>query len=256
MKSKVTEWLKNGCSWEHGLFLLPATGFLEHFHRTCKIQGATESNKRMLQYQLCKVAGITEKEARNIKIEPRQLSDQVSTEDSQINTEVEPIETIVKAKNDQRLKLRDQFPFLSSPDCPNELKILTGDKITAYYNYCAAHAKLPTSSSEGELLQNNKDVVENWLNNRLIFAEFEYYGQHKKMLMKHPIFKSMKREEKIVSMKVPELIKLLDKLKMNIWRNAKLIKEEPGSDLTNERLERIKTYEFELKIVLRLLDAK
>jgi hypothetical protein len=259
MKEKVSEWLKSGCSWNDGLALMPDKGHLVHFKLVCRRQGPLKSNRRMMEYQLCRMAGINAKEAEKLKLQYKAESKtavHISTEAIHVSTEAVHIDAVVTRRNNDRKRLRDQFPFLSDPNCPNVFKILANDKMTAYYNYLDSHPKLRTSQSEGELLQNCKDVVENWLNNRLIFEEFEYYQKRKKVLGKHPIFKAMKREEKILEMKVPELIKLLDKLNMNIWRNKKLIKDEPGSDLMSERIERVKNYEFELKIVLRLLDAK
>ena len=256
MRDKVIAWLQNGCSWADGLFLLPPKGYLEHFHRVCKIQGATESNKRMLQYQLCKAAGITEKEAKIIKsqaIVKAEIPTLINSNDENIKSVIEL--NVAKRKLD-KIKLREQFPFLNDVNCPNELKILVSDKITHYYNYCEAHPKLTISSSEGDIFNASSDTVENWLLNRLIYKEFEYYQKNKKLLMKHPIFKLIKRESEIVSMTVADIFKLHSQLKMNIWRNKKWIEEEPGSEFTGERIERLKNYEFELNIVLRLLETK
>src|SRR5690606_8218532 len=46
------------------------------------------------------------------------------------------------AELNSKVKFRDEWPFLSQPDCPPELKILAANKITAYHHYTRAHELL------------------------------------------------------------------------------------------------------------------
>jgi hypothetical protein len=275
MKEKVIKWLQSGCPFAEGLFLLPASGIMSNFIRICNLQGATKSNVEMLEYQLCKEAGISEKESKLIKrapvkkvnnIAPVKEAVHISTEAVNISTEADHINTEgvhintegvhIPTENKETIKLREEFPFLNDPSCPNELKILVSDKISAYYNYCNGHERLFNSPTEGDIFLASRDVVENFILNRIIFEELNYYKKNKKLLMKHAIFDLMKRETEIVKMKVPDLIQLSKQLVMNIWRNQKLINKEPGSEFTKERIERVKKYEFEASVVNRLLNTK
>lgn len=231
--------------------MLPKTGFLANFHRICGIQGETKSNREMLEYQLLLAAGLTEKQAREYKKARITVTKEVMIPaDIEVTTK-EPIKEVNVA-----VKLREDYPFLSDADCPDVLKILVANKITAYYNYRNGHERLFKSPSEGDIYMAVSDVVENYLENRLIHNELEFFKKHKKLLMRHPIFKQLKRDTQIQQMKAGELAKLMAQLKMNIWRNNKLVQEQPGSEFTHERLERIKTYEHEIRIVDRLLQIK
>ncbi len=168
-----------------------------------------------------------------------------------------PTEPIVSyAEEIQRTKLRDDFPFLFEPNCPDELKILVSDKITAFHNYTKAHERLFTAKDNSEMLVAVRDTVENFLNNRLIFAELDHYKKTGKLLKKHPYFKRKRRQEEIQKMSAGALAKLKEQLEMNIWRNKKLIDKEPGHRLTGDRLDRINDYEHSLTFVNSLLENR
>jgi hypothetical protein len=245
MKEEVKQWLTTGQSWNDGLALMARVTYLSHFRSVCLRQGASKSNRRAMEYQLCKIAGISGKDAEKLKAGYKAAPVATDT----MRTPIAMIQETARLNNESK-KIRQEFPFLMDPGCPDELKILVADKITAYYKYCEAHEKL-----NGEL-EHSRDVVENWLENRLIYKELNYYKKHKKPLMEHPIWEQMKREKEIGKMNVVALVALMKNLNMNIWRNKKQLEKEPDSDLTHERRERIKNYEFELKIVERLLNAK
>ena len=66
-------------------------------------------------------------------------------------------------ENSPATPMRQEWPFLSSPDCPAELKILAADKITAYHNYVEAHAALFSCTSPEECFSTAKKVMENFI---------------------------------------------------------------------------------------------
>ena len=150
-------------------------------------------------------------------------------------------------------KLREDYAFLSDPDCPNELKILASNKITAYHNYKSGHQKLFDCCNVVEQLEAAKFVTENFLENRLIQKELEYYKQHKSVLADHPIFKSLKRLKELSKMSVVDLIKLRENLKHSIWRIQSEIKKGDRKHLQVERERSIKEKEFEILEITRLL---
>ncbi len=154
------------------------------------------------------------------------------------------------------IKLRDEFPFLREKDCPEPLKILVADMISAYENYMLAHERLFAAVTPEEFAEATADVVENYLENREIWDELEYYKQKKELLGKHPVFEQMVRFKEIAKMKGNELAKLQKSLENNISRNKKKIEEQPEHPETHNRTEKVEAYQRELTEVKRLLGLK
>jgi hypothetical protein len=97
-------------------------------------------------------------------------------------------------------------------------------------------------------------VVENYLENHLIFEELNHYKDHKEILGKHPIFAWMQRARDIRGMKVGELVKLRDRLMNNLVINRKRIRTQKNHPQTASRVENVKRMEKELEEVNRLLN--
>lgn len=148
------------------------------------------------------------------------------------------------------VKLRKEFPFLGRKNCPDQLKILVADKITAYEDYVKGHEALYDPE---KILKVSGPTVEAFLNNRDIFAELNHYKETGQLLGKHPIFAQGSRIEEIRKMSVPELVKLKDSLTNNIDRTKKKIKDDPKHKETKNRKARVKEQEKELAEVKQLL---
>lgn len=166
-----------------------------------------------------------------------------------------PVEKIsdIPAQIKKTIRLREEFPFLKTQECPNELKILVADMLTSYENYKTDHEKLFEAATEEEIQELSKSVVENYIENKLIWKELNYYKEHGKVIGEHQIFSWMQRLEQIRSMNNSELIKLREQLKNKIHRTKKLIKDNPEHNETGKRKERQHIFERELKEVERLL---
>lgn len=150
-------------------------------------------------------------------------------------------------------RLRQEFPFLYTKECPDTLKILVADMITAHELYVQSHAGLIESMDENTIAALSKSVVENYLENRLIWEELNHYKVKGTILGKHPIFDWIKRKEEIGKMAVPDLVKLKDQLENNIPRTVKKITDEPEHTKTAERQQRVEHFRKELAEVKRLL---
>jgi hypothetical protein len=156
-------------------------------------------------------------------------------------------------KNNNR-SFRKQWPFLSRPECPTELKALAADKITAWENYTAAHKRLFDCSSIDECYQTAFELVENYKENRLIHQEFEYYMKHGAVLGKHPVFNQYKKFEHLRGLNVIDLVKLHEiTLPHRIWRIESVIKQGNKPHLLGERQQRLNEVRAELAEVKRLL---
>jgi hypothetical protein len=174
--------------------------------------------------------------------------------DALTKLKVSRLVSVVPEETRKAFRLRDEFPFLNSKDCPQELKILVADMITAHDTYIAEHKKLHDSLSDAEIAEVSKSVVENYLENREIWEELNHYKKNRKVLGKHPVFAWVKRESEIKCMKVADLVKLKDALENNIPRTKQKIAQEPEHKETAKRVERVKQFEKELILVKQLLN--
>src|SRR5690606_37321872 len=94
--------------------------------------------------------------------------------------------------NDKR-KIRFDWPFLSDPECPPELKLLISDKITAYRNCIQEYENLAKATSASEQLNTVRSLVTNFIANHDIYKELKYYKDTSKVLGEHKVFAQYKR---------------------------------------------------------------
>ena len=153
-----------------------------------------------------------------------------------------------------KTKFRENWPFLSEPDCPPELKILAADKITAWEESVKAHEELFQCTGEEQCYETAKKVVENYSNNRKIFSEFTHYKEHHSVLGEHPIFKESKESAKLRSMPIMELVRKQQNLEEAIWRASHEIEKGDKPHLRPEREERIEAKRRMLAQVKRMIE--
>lgn len=151
-------------------------------------------------------------------------------------------------------KFRDDYPFLADPTCPPELKIIVGDKITYFHNYCEAYDDLQKANNDRDHLKSVSYLVETFIKNRNITAELDYYAKHTQILGKHPIFEEYKRIKTFRKLSPRELVRLKSNLKNNIYRNQKKLREDHREDLRLQREENLRKQQIELAEIDRLLE--
>lgn len=161
--------------------------------------------------------------------------------------------TAISSSSEQRLSFRDEFPFLSESSCPVELQILATRKISAYHSYVDAHARLRDCTTLAQMAEQSRCVIESYLENQSIYAELNYYKNHKVVLGKHPIFAEYRRRRSLNGMSVKELILRQRQIEQNIWRVKDEIKKNTKPHLLMQRKERLRAYEEELADINRML---
>lgn len=154
----------------------------------------------------------------------------------------------------QRSGFREDWPFLSEPDCPPELKILAADKITAYKGFAQEHEKLFSCTSLEECLETAKNCVKFYCQNRKIFSEFAYYKEHGVILGKHPVFEEMRHRRQLLSMGVLDMERRRNNLRDAIWRLRKQLRLGDRPDLEAERADLLETKERELAEIEGLIE--
>lgn len=222
MQKKVQNWLQSGADPKLGIELL------EEFSSNALLIRLVKSNPiknvELLKESLCKLANIE-------------------------RTEVPPSITKPIARD----TFRDEFPFLASPDCPFELKALVTDKFSSFYRYRKLHAQLFDCTSLAECAITAGELISSYKENRSIYAELNYFKQHKSILGKHPVFKHFNRLNDLKEMNIRQLIKKEEKLLHNVWRIEAEIAKGDKPALLAERQQRLDLKRNELAEVRRLL---
>ena len=162
-------------------------------------------------------------------------------------------ETQALRSPDTGYKFREEWPFLSHPDCPMELKILAADKITAYHATVEMHRKLFFCSSQEECFETAKNLLRNFSQNRQITAEFMYYRENGSLLGKHPIFQEMKKYDNLRKMSVVRLTEERTRLKGAIWRIEHEVSKGDKPHLKDTRLDRLSRKRHQLEAVEQMI---
>lgn len=153
-------------------------------------------------------------------------------------------------------KLREEFPFLGSPDCPLELKALVADRITHYHAYRSFYPKLFEATTPEECARIAGKVVNAYIENRRVWEELNYYQQNRRILGHHPIFRQFSNLRKVRTMSLRDLLRREEQVKNNIWRVESVMKKDAKPELVQSRLDRLHGYQAELAEIRRLLDEE
>jgi hypothetical protein len=150
-------------------------------------------------------------------------------------------------------RFREDWPFLSEPDCPTELKALAADMITSWHNYVNAHEDLFKCTTPEECFEAAEKTVRNFYHNSVSRTEFQYYKEHHRILGKHPIFALTKKLDNLRRMPITELIRKRRNVQDSIWRAEREIKKGDRPDLKVSREERLSRLKMTLDEINRMI---
>lgn len=248
MKQTVIEFFQNLPAEKHEQYnkafelYRQSEGKNEALERNFNATGFTDRSLDNLLYELQKTHGITDAEKVKVIVMDEQLQEEneelksinedLESEKEDLESEKEDLEAEkeeLKAENEEleaeneelkaKLELqtpesiRVEFPFLNNEDCPNELKILVADKITAWNKYVAAHNTIAKAHSgeaplsEEELAKLAETAVQSFDDNQKIYDELNAYATTGKVLGAHPIFRKLQIAREVEEMSTDELIK-------------------------------------------------
>ena len=153
--------------------------------------------------------------------------------------------------------VRVEFPFLNDKDCPDELKILMADKITAWNRYLETHAYLQKIET-GEVKESDehkaelaKEAIFYFDENQKIYDELNVYAETGKVLGKHPIFKRLQLTREVEAMSAEELVKYKgSSAKYFSINKSDLAKAEKAKDTEKIELITARVAEREQKLAL------
>lgn len=258
---RIAEWLERGDDFEAGLALLsevlPNRFYLDQIRRKGAVRGLETVRYELRKRRSPPAPQRGEKAQAQAKAQAKDLKDRKDLKDEK-DTKAQA-QAKVQAK--AGFVLREAFPFLGRDDCPEELKVLVADMITAHDRYIIGHERLYEVQDKGgaDCFAAAEELVENYLENRAIWDELQHYKVNGKVLGVHPIFWKRKRRGELEAMEVWELTRQYRNLPRSINYYKKLLAEDKESELNQERKDKLALFEWEyneVKKILRIEDGK
>lgn len=160
-----------------------------------------------------------------------ELTDQLDAARSKYAETPEPVKKMIR--------FREKYPFLNAPDCPDVLKVLVADMFTSYDNYKAAHARLQVLADDeaAAAVADCEKVVTEYLKNREIWDELEYYRENGTILGKAAKFREMEAAEDYTKLSEIDLMKKLQSANVNESKHRKAVNTAKEKGETNDRAE-------------------
>lgn len=169
---------------------------------------SSATSREILIDELRRLAGLTGEEYRRL---PRLAKTPAASEpEPEAEPDADDIEKNEEAPEPVKkmIRFRERFPFLNEDSCPDELKVLVADMFTAYGRYKAAFARLQTLADEDSEAAAAEcgTVVEEYLRNREIWEELEYYRENGAVLGKAAKLRAMAEAEDLSKLSDVELM--------------------------------------------------
>lgn len=184
MRNTIINYLTGNRLYLQGVELYERYGHNVALKHSFRIRPESRLMRLTLIEELRKLAGLTEEELANIeRMETTGPAFALRVEQE------EPQYRTLTAKETERVRFRDRFPFLREDSCPDVLKLLVNEMFASYDRYRDAHNKLADLPDDAPLEQAaelTEIAVEDMLNDRMIWEELTHYQEHKRLLGKHP----------------------------------------------------------------------
>ena len=273
MKQEILNWLQSPRVYLEGVRLYDQYGYNNILKRNFN-RGQAEAMMDMLVYELGRLVGLNEQEiarlprkasdpkpVKKVAVTPvddllMQLAESLGTTVDEIFSNEAALTELTEAQQQaveklapayaqvpetikKVIRIREKYPFLRSQDCPEEFKIMVADMFTAYDNYREAYTLLSDKNTKDENLQLAEAVVENYLANRAMWEELDYYLANGEILGNLPIFELLKLRKEISDLSDMDLIKKLNTTKPNITKSKKAIETAKNAEEKSEAEKRL-----------------
>jgi|GEM_PF-2676020 len=167
-----------------------------------------------------------------------------------------PGEEIKALTKEESVSLRDEFPFLNDPNCPELLFIVVGKRIATWNIYLKLHAELQEiNEGKKEVSQDDKLLITSncekaFNENRQLWDELKYFGETGEILGKHPIFRESVAKREVDGMTNEELFKFKNASATYLSRKRKeLLKNTKDAAKTEQLNADISDREYMLSLV-------
>lgn len=222
MRKEIINYLKGPRPWAAGVALYLKYGQNLMLRKTFMHRMETADLRVTLIEELRKLAGVSAAELSQLK-----RSASPGTEKTEITEAAKKaVEASPTAK--KMIRFREKFKFLDQPDCPDELKVLVSDMFTVLGKYKDAHAKLAAMPDDADLNETARlaeECVENYLANREMWEELEYYQEHGEVLGKCAKLRALKEAQTVAAMDDLELTRRYSSAQTNTSKQRKRLKE-------------------------------
>lgn len=191
MKDRIIAYLQGPRAYRQGVNLYEEFGRNLMLKATFRRSPETELLRSTLFDELRKLAGMTETEFKSMQRKAVTVSTQTEKEASENTARQSSTGGNVPASETTKkmVKFRDRFPFLREESCPDVLKVIVADMFAAYDAYVKAFndlQALPDDVGDEQSMSYAAAAVENYLEDRTIWAELEYYKEKHVLLGDHP----------------------------------------------------------------------
>lgn len=153
-------------------------------------------------------------------------------------------------------KLRTEFPFLNTPDCPEILYVVVGKRIATYKKYKELHSRLQESVSgvielsDEDSLKLTQETEACFRENQELWDELNYFSTNKKLLGKHPLFTEFNAQREVEKMTTELLFNYKNSSATFFTRQqAALEKNKDNADKIAEINRKIADREYMLSLV-------
>ena len=227
-RNEIIDWLTSHRPWDEGVLLYIRYGHNRMLRRYFR-NPETSTARQMLIEELRKLAGLTERQLALLPRLARGAGRPAQPQNPMPDSPAVPApapdpRTPAGAVVRKIERLRERYPFLNSPGCPDVLKVLTADMLTAHHDYTEAHAALtalPESATGSEPEMLARRVVESYITNREIRSELDYYRDHGTILGQATAIREMKESEDISTLSDLDLAKKIQSAKVNLGKQRK-----------------------------------
>lgn len=275
MKTKILDFLKNPSDnpvedFNTGFALLQRTeGISQGTLRNYNNQGYTPQSLENIKYDLRKAHDISDMDVLNHVVTVPELIIVGPRYDQNlfVAANLDTFTNILKDMNEDEksgLTISVQYPFLREADCPDELKILVADAITAFHNFRAAHTELyekvvmpeNTLLTEDEIYEIASGLLTDFELNREIHAELEHYAKTKEILGEHERFADLKRTRELDALTAVDLTRKINNLKSQLSKKRKKLAEntklsDEDKALLSKEIEDLETLKTDLDARLK-----
>lgn len=244
VKKEIINYLSGPRDYNEGAALYARFGLNLRLKRQFALD-QTETTREILIHELKTLAGLTDEEFARLPRRAKMARHEApapAEPKKQHSKYQEAPESIRKAA-----QFREKYKFLQNPDCPDDLKILVADMFTALAKYKEAHAALQEagdSAEASEVAAQCEAIVENFINNREIWEELDYYKEHGQILGRHPIFHKNEADaaEDLSAMSDVDLMGRLRSAQVQESKQKAKVAASKGKKKKNERAEAALAY--------------
>jgi len=292
MKEEIKAWLQGPREYLQGIALYDRYGYNKVLKNVFS-RGETIANRQTLEYELGKLVGIDEQELKNmVRVAKKEIIPTKATEKpktyvddlllqlaGQFNVSVDdlfggkspllfndeegkviealaPAYAQVPETMKKVIRIRETYPFLKDVNCPNEIKIMVADMFSAYDRYRDAYSALDPKNSQDENLLAASAVVENYLDNRAMWEELDYYKENGELLGKHPVFELLNLKAEIKAMSDIDVMKAFNNSKSNVTKSNNALAKAKTDEEKAEANERIAKWTLRKKELETELESR